>query len=228
MDEKRSYAKEAGPDSGETLTDIAFAAIRSDIIAGKRQPDERLRIERLKDIYGIGPTPLREALQRLCADGLVVTQGNRGFSVAGLDQDEFSDLNTARIEIEKVALRLSITKGDDDWEGEVAAAAWKMARADATLKDGSGSLEIWERANANFHLAMIGACGSTWVLRVRQILNDQCARFRRTAVGLHRNERDLGAEHAAIASAVLARDVALACDLTERHFKATEAALREG
>jgi len=214
--------------AGETRTEAAFAALRADIMSGSRQPGERLRIERLKELYGIGPTPLREALQRLCAEGLVVAQGNRGFSVAGLDPQEFGDLNTARIEIEKAALRLSISNGDEEWEGAVAAAAWKMRRADEALRDGSGSLEAWERANTVFHHAMIEACGSKWVLRIRAMLNDQYARFRRAAVGRRRDERDLAAEHAAIANAVLSHDIDLACRLTEQHFRATEAALGAG
>jgi GntR family transcriptional regulator, carbon starvation induced regulator len=221
---KQDRHPEAPREAGETRTEAAFAALRADIIKGSRQPGERLRIERLKELYGIGPTPLREALQRLCAEGLVVAQGNRGFSVAGLDPQEFSDLNTARIEIEKVALAFSLSRGNEDWEGEVAAAAWRMQKADRALKDGTGSLEAWERANTAFHHAMVAACGSEWILRIRAMLNDQYARFRRAAVGLHRDERDLALEHAAIADAVLARNVELACRLTERHYRATEAA----
>ncbi len=225
MTDQRNQSPDGAAEAAETRTEAAFAALRADIIAGSRQPGERLRIERLKELYGIGPTPLREALQRLCAEGLVVAQGNRGFSVAELDPHEFSDLNTARIEIEKIALRLSISNGDEEWEGTVAAAAWKMRRADTALRNGSGSLEAWERANAAFHQAMVGACGSKWVLRIRTMLNDQYSRFRRASIGLRRDERDLAAEHAAIADAVLAHDVERACSLTEQHFRATEAAL---
>ena len=70
---------------GGTLADTAYARLRNDIIIGARAPGERLRIEKLKAIYAIGPTPLREAMQKLAQDGLVVSEGNRGFTVAPLD-----------------------------------------------------------------------------------------------------------------------------------------------
>jgi DNA-binding GntR family transcriptional regulator len=211
----------------ETRADAAFTALRGDIIAGVRAPGERLRIERLKEIYGIGPTPLREALQRLCAEGLVLASGNRGFAVAPLDPAEFADLNAARIEIEKAALRLSIAHGDEEWEAGVAAAAWRIRRADTALREGAADIDAWERANAAFHQALTAACGSRWLMRVRAMLNDQYARFRRASVGRKRIDRDLASEHAAIADAALARDAERACALTEAHFRATEAALSD-
>lgn len=209
-------------DGGATLTEAAYDALRVDIIRGLRAPGERLRIERLSKLYNVGPTPLREALQRLSADGLVAATGNRGFSVTPLDFDEFTDLNIARTALETEALRLSIAKGCDEWEAGVVSAAWRMAKADATLMaDGGASLDQWERTNAAFHLAMVSACGSNWLLRLRQGLHDQCERYRRAAVYLKRGLRDLKSEHAAIAEAVLARDTDRACTLTAAHFAAT-------
>ncbi|WP_092646941.1 GntR family transcriptional regulator [Jannaschia faecimaris] len=209
-------------EGGGTLTDAAYDALRVDIIRGLRGPGERLRIERLKALYGVGPTPLREALQRLSADGLVAASGNRGFSVASLDAAEFIDLNIARTALETQALRLSITNGDDLWEAGVVSAAYRMAKADTTLmSDGGASIDAWEGMNEMFHLAMVAACGSDWLLRVRKRLHDQCERYRRAALDRRRGARDLRAEHAAIADAVLARDVERALDLTKSHFDAT-------
>ncbi len=211
---------------GETLVEAAYRRLRHDIIAGIRRPGERLRIERLKGIYGIGPTPLREALQKLGQDGLVVTEGNRGFTVAPLDPEEFEDLNLARTAIEKEALRLSIAKGDDAWEARVVAASYIMAKEDEALSAASGGVpDSWERANGRFHSALVSACGSRWLLRVRVGLHDLCERYRRASVYQRLGSRDLGSEHAAIAKSALARDADRACDLTERHFALTAAAL---
>jgi len=213
---------------GETLVEAAYRRLRHDIIAGIRPPGERLRIEKLKAIYGIGPTPLREALQKLAQDGLVVTEGNRGFTVAPLDPAEFEDLNLARTVIEKEALRLSIAGGGDAWEARVVAASYIMAKEDEALaRAGDGVPDSWERANAEFHTALVSACGTRWLLRVRAGLHDHCERYRRASVYQRLGSRDLGAEHAAIARAALARDADVACDLTERHFALTAATLRE-
>ncbi|MGS4946532.1 GntR family transcriptional regulator [Meridianimarinicoccus sp. RP-17] len=216
------------PAEGETLVDTAYRGLRHDIIAGIRPPRERLRIERLKALYGIGPTPLREALQKLAQDGLVVTEGNRGFRVAPLDPAEFADLNTARTAIEKEALRLSIAHGGNDWEARVVAASYIMAKEDAALSAASGAVpDSWERANTEFHAALVAACGSRWLLRVRAGLHDHCARFRRASVYQRLGSRDLGAEHAAISRAALDRDAERVCDLVERHFALTAAILEE-
>lgn len=212
---------------GDTLTEAAYQALRRDIIHGTRAPGERLRITRLAELYDVGPTPLREALQRLSADGLVIANGNRGFTVISLDLSEFNDLNIARTALEREALRLSITNGDEEWEAAVVSAAYRMEKADATLSSGNPDLDRWEAANEAFHFATVSACGSNWLLRLRKNLHDQCERYRRASVYLRRGSRDLRSEHDAILRAVLARDIAAACDLTEAHYSATAKNLSE-
>ncbi len=215
-------------EDGETLAQAAYRALRIDIIRGVRPPGERLRIERLKGIYSIGPTPLREALQKLSADGLVITEGNRGFAVAQLDAKEFEDLNIARTALEKEALRLSIAKGDDAWEARVVAASYLMKKEDLALIKATGRVpDSWERANSTFHREMVSACGSAWLMRTRAGLHDLCERYRRASVYQKIGARDLAGEHAAIANAVLARDAETACRLTEEHYALTAAFLSE-
>jgi GntR family transcriptional regulator, carbon starvation induced regulator len=171
---------------GKTLVDAGYRRLRHDIIAGIRPPGERLRIEKLKAIYGIGPTPLREALQKLGQDGLVVTEGNRGFTVAPLDAAEFEDLNLARTVIEKEALRLSIARGGNSWEARVVAASYIMAKEDEALTLVPDRVpDSWERANGEFHAALVSACGSAWLLRVRSGL--PAPRLPRPWIRAHRN-----------------------------------------
>ncbi|TCD13824.1 GntR family transcriptional regulator [Oricola cellulosilytica] len=213
---------------GETLSEAAYKRLRRDIIIGARPPGERLRIEKLKAIYAIGPTPLREALQKLAQDGLVLSEGNRGFTVAPLDPAEFNDLNVARTAIEKEALRLSIQRGGDVWEARVVAAAYIMSKEDAALAAARDSVtDSWERANTEFHAALVSACGSNWLLRVRAGLHDLCERYRRVSVYQKLGSRDLATEHAEIAEAAIARDADRACNLTEQHFALTASALAE-
>lgn len=206
----------------ETLTQTAYRSIRQDIIRGERAPGERLRIERLKQIYRIGPTPIREALQKLSSEQLVVTEGNRGFTVAPLDFNEFEDLNIARTEVELAALRRSIELGDDAWEARVVAASYIMKKSDAALAASQGPVpDSWEQANAAFHTSMVSACASEWLLHVRDGLQDLCERYRRASVNRRRAERQLEKEHQNIFEAVMARDAARACLLTRQHFERT-------
>jgi GntR family carbon starvation induced transcriptional regulator len=211
---------------GETAAQAAYRALRVDIIRGERHPGEKLRIEKLKAIYNIGPSPLREALQMLVADDLVRTEGNRGFTVAELDFQEFEDLNIARTAIELAALRLSIKHGSSEWEAGIVAAGYLLEKQDAALLETDANVSVsWESANARFHLALVAASGSNWLLRVRSGLEDQCARYRRASVYQKIGQRNLKAEHIAIREATLARDSDLACALIERHFSITSQGL---
>jgi DNA-binding GntR family transcriptional regulator len=207
---------------GQTLADEAYRAIKADIVRGVRTPGERLRIEKLRTIYNIGPTPLREALQRLSADRLVVVEGNRGFTVAALDSEEFNDLNTARIAVEKAALRLSVQAGGIEWESGVVAAAYVMEREDKKLSEHGGLVtDSWEQANAAFHASLVAACKSKWLLWTRSHLHDLCERYRRAAVTRGVGDRALYVEHSELAMSALARDADLVCELTERHYSRT-------
>lgn len=213
--------------SAVSLAEQAYRLLRADIIRGVRPPAERLRIEKLKTIYGIGPTPIREALQKLSIERLVLAQENRGFSVSPLDLADFADLNIARAEIEKIGLRRSIEFGDRAWEARVVAASYLMAKADDQLADGKSVSDDWEHANSEFHLAMVSACGSRWLLMTRQGLQDMCERYRRSSIHQGLGRRFTGGEHREIADAVLKRDAERACRLTERHFMATLQTLSE-
>ena len=216
----------------ESMAQRAHRLIRADIISGARHPGERLRIEMLKTVYDIGPTPLREALQKLSTEGLVLALEKRGFMVSPLDLDEFSDLNIARIEIEKVALTRSLALGDSLWESRVVAATYLMNKEDETLlASGAGVSDAWELANAEFHAAMIAACGSKWLLQMRDQLQDMCERYRRSSISQSTKKtvngnRNVGKEHAAISDAVLSRNSELACQLTESHYMKTLSRLK--
>jgi GntR family carbon starvation induced transcriptional regulator len=208
--------------SGESLADRAYSLLRQDIISGVRSPGERLRIEKIKAIYGIGPTPIREALQKLSAEHLVQVSDNRGFAVAPLDLSDFSDLNFARVEIEKITLRRSMLLGGSAWEGGVVAAGYVMAKAEKNIANGTpNAVDEWEQANVAFHTAMVAACDSRWLLMTRRGLQDMCERYRRASMQSNLGIRDTADEHRDIAEAVLKRDADLACELTERHFMTT-------
>ncbi len=224
------------PGAGETLTEAAYRSLRNDLVRGRHAPGERLRIERLRRLYDVGPTPLREALQRLSAEGLVRADGNRGFTASPLDLADFDDLNSARSAVEREALRLAIARGDELWEAQVVSAAYLIGKADRAIAsertvqpegvaqpDGTadGLLDHWEAANAAFHRATVAACGSNWLLRIREGLHTQCERYRRASIYRRRGKRDLAAEHQEIAAAVLERDADLACTLVTAHFAAT-------
>ena len=206
----------------KSLVDSAYKRLKRDILSLERKPGEQLKIEHLKSLYGVGMGPLREALQRLAGDGLVRQQSQRGFAVASLSIGECNDLTQTRIFIEGHALTLSMRNGDDRWEAAVVGAAYRLEKYDRQLQSGElDELSVWEEVNREFHEALIQACDSPWVLRLRSILYEQHERYRRASIGKKRLDRNLDAEHQAICQAVLARDEALARRLIADHIEST-------
>lgn len=225
---------DAMPRDQETLGEQAHARLRHEILRGVFRPGQPLRLVQLQARTGYGFSPLREALTRLAAEGLVSAESMRGFRVAELSLDELRDTMETRIFIESEALRRSIASGDDDWEGRILAALHAFGRQLARSRpDDPDSLEALEGRHRDFHVALVSACGSPRLMAIVETLYLTSARYRMP--GLARSEalppRDRAAEHRAIAEAVLARDTPRAVALLGEHYRTTatqlEAACRD-
>ena len=111
----------------ETAGERVYRRLRNDIISGRLEPSEKLKLGRLKDDYGISISTLRELLNRLTSEGLIVAESARGFEVAPVSADNFKELANLRLLLEGHALQRSFALGDMDWEGRVVAAHHKLA-----------------------------------------------------------------------------------------------------
>jgi DNA-binding GntR family transcriptional regulator len=209
-----------------SLADQADRHLRADIVRGALKPGQKLTARSLTQRYGIGASPLREALSRLSADHLVQLQGKRGFSVAPISLADLDDISNARRLIETEATRLSVNHGDDRWEASVVAAFHRLDRAEQRRATEPPDLEDWEQRNREFHAAIIAACASPWLLRLQHVLFTQHERYRRLSLGRPDPARDLRAEHSAILHACLARDPGAAAQLVATHIDRTAEAVR--
>ena len=205
----------------------AYQRLRGEILHGDLMPGERLRANDLQDRFQLGLTPIREALMRLSTEGLVSAETHRGSRVSETSLAEFTDLMTTRREIERLCLSKAIVQGDAAWESEIVAAMHLLSRTPlpASPEDREAAT-LWEAQHRRFHLALVNACGSAWLLRFWSTLADHSERYRKVRL-LHRHEaqaevRDVNSEHAAIMEAVLKRDAVKACDLLDAHLSATE------
>ncbi len=204
-----------------TFVEAAYRRLRRDIVTGVRSPGEHLGVEYLKSIYALGIGPMREALQRLTVDGLVVQKSQKGFAVAPLSLEELWDVTEARTCVEVHALASSIKHGDEHWEALIVGLAYRLEKYDRRVMAGEDCLEEWESSNRAFHNALGSACSSKWILRMRDILFDQHERYRRASITLRHAGRDFVQEHMDIRDAALARDAVRASELLERHIELT-------
>jgi len=208
-----------------TLVEDAYRRVREDIVQGKYPPGSRLRVEHLKDAYGVGAGTLREALSLLVADALVVTEGQRGFSVAPISLDDLEDLTRTRILLEGEALRLSIKHGGDEWEAGVVAAYHRLALLEEKGRTAARSAEF-ETSNRRFHEALIAAAGSRWLFSLIDLLYRQSERYRRFVLSSNPTRRDVHAEHTELYEAAMARDQRRAAASLAKHVQATCDAVR--
>lgn len=212
-----------------TLARKAYDNLRRDILRGSFAPESPLRLAELGERYGMGFSPLREALNRLNGERLVTSESLRGFRVAPLSLAEFEDALRNRLLIETEALRLSIANGDDAWAAGVVAALYAL-QLQAGREGEAADLWELEARHHSFHRMLLSGCGSDWMMEFFERLYAATERYRLpvllASASLH--QRDIQAEHAALAEAALARDSNAAITLLHQHYDRTAQMIREG
>ncbi|MCC6008198.1 MAG: FCD domain-containing protein [Rhodobacteraceae bacterium] len=204
----------------------AYDTLRGAILYGALMPGDRLVAADLRARYGLGLTPIREALTRLAGEGLAEGAAHQGLRVRGLDRAELADLMDTRARIERMAITGAIAAGDAEWEAEIVAAAHLLALTPLPEPGDDGTASrLWEERHRAFHFALVRACPSPWLLRLWNMLADHSERYRKLRL-LHHAEplaevRDVVGEHAEIVEAVLAREAERAADLLDDHLAAT-------
>ncbi len=201
-----------------TLIERTYGQLRDDILDGRLAPGEKLLVERLKDRYEVGAGTVREALSRLVSEAMVVAEGQRGFTVAPVGIEEMIDVTNVRVALETEALRASVRNGDDAWRKRLQQAFDRLTAHERPFR--SENVRSWEQANAEFHEALLSACGSPWSLRVVRQLTQHAERYRRFSIGLH-NERDVHLEHKQIFDAAMSGQDARAALALESHIRMT-------
>jgi GntR family carbon starvation induced transcriptional regulator len=216
--------KTRNAESPATLASRVYQQLRRDLITGQHIPGRKLRIQTLCTQFGVGLSPVREALTRLSREGLVRHEDQRGFSVARIDEQHLEELTKTRCWFNEIGLRESILHGDEQWEEGVLLAFHRMSKLPRDVPDGAGGTVFnpaWEDAHRAFHTSLIAACGSRWLIDYCEQLFDAADFYRHIArlTVVSRKPRDN--EHQRIVKAALARDAATAVPLLVEHFTNT-------
>lgn len=207
--------------SKQNLGVSAYHWLKRDIIRGVFTPGEKLLMSSLKERYGLGIGPLREALSQLVAESLVVAISQRGYRVAPMSLSELADLYDARAQLEGLVLELAIRRGGDDWEADILAKAHTLAKV-TEVNSSEELLDVWDARHKAFHTAIAAGCNSPQLLKVRESLFDQVERYRHlwlretvfAAEALERKRR----EHAALVEVILSRDAPRAAQMMREHL----------
>ncbi len=166
-------AQLAAASGHRTLAERAFAALHEAIVTGKLEPGERLPIEELAGPLQMSPMPVREALRRLHAAGLVENIPHRGARVTELSIDDLREVYEARLELEPLAVRHAAERFTDEDARTAAAALDRHVRAYRR-----GDVNETFTAHTDFHFALYRASGSRWLLRLITPLWESSQRYR--------------------------------------------------
>lgn len=203
-----------------TLTTVVSDRLRADILNGRRKPGSKVRLEELKAEFGVSWSPIREAVSRLAAEGLLLGEDQRGYRVAPASRAELDEVIRLRVLFEPMALQRAIEQGDDAWEADVVTAHHRLGKFEGQRETNGVAFE-WETWHRSFHDALIGASASPLLLQFCSTLHDMNDRYRRIFLQAHAFDRDVAGEHQAIFESTLARKPKKAAALLKAHIERT-------
>jgi GntR family carbon starvation induced transcriptional regulator len=197
----------------ETIGEQVYRRIRADIIFGALLPGQKLRLEKVSESYGTSISTLRELLNRMCAEGLIVAEGQRGFEVAPVSIQNLRELAQLRILLEHHAMTESFRAGDMEWEGRVVSAHHKLAATERVIASEGDDPELRKRYDSEFHQALISSCGSRELMTTHSVVFDKYFRY-----ALRYRGRATAEQHQALLECALKRDSEAAKQILTEHI----------
>jgi DNA-binding GntR family transcriptional regulator len=217
-----SSTEEAGRNAP---SERVYALLRAAVLHGAVPPGQPLRPQELADKHGVSLAVARESLLRLVGEGLAERLPNRGFAVPAIADDRWQQLAQARAIFEPTMLRLSIERGDLEWEARVRAAHHRLTRTPPYEQKGDAYYsDAWAAVHRDFHRTLLDACENEVLLETFDRMWTATELARRWSAAVE-PERDAAGEHRALEQAALSRDADTGAKLLARHLTGTAAAL---
>lgn len=197
-------------------SDRAYATLLDEIQSGVLRPGAVLGEVEQAARLGVSRTPLREALGRLAADGLVAQQSPRVTVVTAIDADDIREIFEVRRALEESAARLAAERGD---AGAFADLAEAFAGVDFGTSDAAdGRRDDYYRLIARFDETLDASVSNDYLTAALRTVRTHLVRVRRLARDNPDRLAASVAEHRLIASAIAARDADLAAHATHVHL----------
>lgn len=205
-------------------SDRAYRALRDEIVDWELPPGSVLGEVEQSTRLGVSRTPLREALSRLTADGLVASQAGRGLVVTELSLDNIRELFEVRQALEAQAARLAALRHEGD----------TFERLEAEFLSVNELLAIDDPARhdyydlvSRFDVAIDEAVHNPYLVTALDSLRTHLVRVRRLAKDNPERLSAAASEHLLIVQAIVARDPELAAQATNIHLhRALQSALK--
>jgi DNA-binding GntR family transcriptional regulator len=188
-----------------SLADHAYNIIKKDIITCELDPGSQFAQSELVERYGLGVTPIREALKRLTQDGYVNSKPNFGFVVAPITITDVRDIYELRLIIETASVQLAATRATQAQLEQILENAGFSYR----YHDRESYLEFLD-FNTRFHTMVAVASGNTRLADTLEKLLNDMTRIFNLGLELRDSAEEMRVEHIRLAEALYQRDAKLA------------------
>jgi DNA-binding GntR family transcriptional regulator len=207
----------------EDLRDQTYYQLRKAILFGPIPPGTVLVQEQLAEQMGISRTPVRDALDRLASEGLVVRSPGGRIHVAPFSLDELQEKYAVRKALEGLALRLAAPNLTGQAMQRLRALTEEMRQA---IVDDHTQRVI--QAGADFHEAIYIASGNAYLRQLLTALNDSIRRYRHVAIDMPGRAPETLREHELIVAHLEAGEVTLAESALAEHIARSQWRLEQG
>ncbi|WHU47534.1 GntR family transcriptional regulator [Gordonia sp. L191] len=198
----------------ESTPAIIARKLHEAIANGSFPPGSQLTESGLAADLGVSRGPLREAMQRLTAEGLLVSHRNRGLFVVSMDDDDIRDMYIARTAVERAAIEQVISADDPE---SVAALHDAVAMMRECIDDPNG--EAMAEADMRFHQRLVEAAGSQRLSRLHGTIRVETRMCLRAMRGTYASGKERIDEHQALVDAIAAGDPQAADVLMIEHMR---------
>jgi len=194
----------------EVLADQVYSGLLAALLDSEYEPGHALSIEQVSRDFGVSATPVREAMARLEATGIVRRQALRGYTVTPLPTvQEYRDLMDARLAIEPVNTRLAAARINDDVIAQLEHTL-ELQRS-APIGPTFSNYRQYFEADERFHQVIAEAAGNEYLLAAYKALGGLVQRFRQySATGFVSDRTQAIAEHAEVFKALREGDATAA------------------
>lgn len=211
-------------DDAHSLGELMLLRLRADILSTDLAPGAKLALHHLARQYGIGVTPLRDALGQLAGDGLVVMESQKGFRVAPVSVEDLRDICDTRLKVELMALDLAFDRADAtpdsgrEWDRRMKQAHAAFIHIKARVGEDAPITAQWEEAHRELHMTLLSASASPTLMRICCQIHDRIHRYRRIALPTKSYMGGISDDHLEISAAAYRRDRDGCKALLERHI----------
>lgn len=191
------------------ISDQITMALAEQIVRGELVAGEKLRQDHIAKSFDTSHVPVREALLRLEARGLAVSEPRRGVRVARFNPSDNLEIREMRLALEPVALRHSIPR---------LSKSQKHAAEEARIScDSATDLISWEIENRKFHMAILAGCKMP---RLLSEINDLQLLSARHLLATYSKKwaRRIDRDHSAIMQAIRSQNIETAVSVLRRHL----------